>query len=798
MEENKIISKLSEEDKILLVSGKDSWWFNGIKSLNLPSIHLTDGPYGIREEIREGNIFNKGKTSICYPASALTACSFDTDLLFSLGEALSLEARNKNIHILLGPGVNIKHSPLCGRNFEYISEDPFLAGKLSSAYIKGLNKNNVGASIKHFALNNQETFRMNSNSVVDSRALHEIYLKPFEIAIKESSPATVMSSYNMVNGEYASENHFLLKETLRDKWGFKGTIISDWGAVSDLSKAIKAGLNVEMPFSSMFNLERLKKDLKKDEKLKQNLNEDVISTIETIKRYKDNTELEFDYEKYHDVAAKIASESMVLLKNENILPLKIDEKVAFIGDFAFKPRFRGGGSSAVTPYKVINSVDDANKRYKIIGAARGFDLENDIIDEKLAFEAVELAKKSDKVVLFLGLNEESETEGKDRNNIDLFINQIDLFYKIHDINKNIVVVLMNGSSVSMPFAYDAKGILEAYLGGEGTSEAINDILFGKVNPSGRLAETFLKNLDDCPNTLFAPSKNKNVLYKDSIFVGYRYYISKNIETLYDFGHGLSYSNFKYTNFKFNKSKFSKDNNYEIEISFSLLNDSDIDGKEVVQVYISKPNNLVYNPKRELVSFKKVFLKAHENKNISLIINSDAFKYFDENLNDFNILNGDYLLSINKDARNVIFEENVIINEENSAEPLSKTIYKNYFDLNIRSISDEEYINLFKLHDFLISETAKFSMNSTINELKKSFAGKIFYKAIKGIIKNAKDKNTINFIFDTPLRSICGFTNFVLNEKIFKHLLDAANKKFIITNLIIFGIKCLKVMNKISF
>lgn len=798
MENKEIIERLSLEQKISLISGKDSWWFHGVKNEGLNEIHLTDGPYGIREEIKDTSVFKKGKTSICYPASSLTGCSFDKNLLFELGNSLGIEARNKGIHILLGPGINIKRSPLCGRNFEYISEDPLLSGKLASAFIKGLDNQNVGCSLKHFAFNNQETLRLKSNSVVDSRAFFEIYTKGFEIAVKESNVATIMSSYNLVNGKYASENEFLLTDVLRKRWNYKGIVISDWGAVNDLTSSIRAGLNVEMPFSSKSNLKKFKKQASKNKELENILDKRVDQVISTIKKYQKNSTVPFDYEKYHQKAVEIASESMILLKNDNFLPLNKDENIAYIGDFAINPRYRGGGSSAVTPYKVTNSINDLKNKGINVKFARGFDQNIDETNNNLLMEAIQIAKNSEKVVLFLGLSESHECEGIDRTSIDLPLNQITLFNEIFKVNKNICVVLQNGSVISMPFKNESKAILEAYLGGEGTSESINDILFGKVNPSGRLSETFISSLDQCPNIDFAPTRESNSLYKDSIFVGYRYYVSKNEETLFDFGYGLSYSNFKYSNFSFDNSNFNKESNYQLKLSFDVTNDSEIDGKEVIQIYISKPNHEIYNPKRELIEFDKALIKAHETKHFEILVNGEAFKIYDENEENFIILNGNYVISINKNAKDVIFERNFSISGEKYNLFKPNQLLDKYNKLEIKDISNVDYLNDFNLVSSLFFDGPKYTMNSNLGELGYTFAGKIVNKFINKMVENSKDENLKYFIYDTPLRSLCIFTGGVLNENIFKHLIYSANKKFILTNLVIFAIKILKVKNRITF
>ena len=493
MENNEIISKLSAKEKVEELGGKDSWYLFPHKELGLNEVHFSDGPYGIRECLPEDSLFAEGKESICFPTSSLTAASFDRELLYKLGSILGKEARSRGIHCLLGPAINIKRNPLCGRNFEYVSEDPYLTGELAASYIKGVEDQGVATSIKHFALNNQESFRMNINSVCDIRTMREIYLKGFEIAIKKANPGTIMASYNKINGDYACESSFLLRDILRDEWGYKGLVISDWGAVNDPVKAIRAGLNEIMPVATKENYAALEKEYNEKEDFKKVVDESLNYTIDFIKKYQDKEKIDFDLDKAHEEAVNIAKESIVLLKNENnILPLKKREKVAFIGEYAITPHYNGKGSSLVTPHKLVTPLEAVEEREYNVSFAKGFNIFTDSIDLSLESEAIELAKKSDKVVkvvMFLGTNSDIESENYDRRNLDLFINQIDLFYKIYNVNKNIVVVLQNGAPVEIPFNNEVKGLVEAYLGGEGCGEAIVDLLYGLANPCGRLAET---------------------------------------------------------------------------------------------------------------------------------------------------------------------------------------------------------------------------------------------------------------------------------------------------------------------
>ena len=803
MENNEIISKLSSEEKIKELGGKESWYLFSHQELGINEVHFSDGPYGIRECLPEDSLFAEGKESICFPTSSLTAASFDRGLLYKLGTILGKEAKSRGIHCLLGPAINIKRNPLCGRNFEYISEDPYLTGELAASYIKGVEDQGVATSIKHFALNNQENFRMNINSVVDMRTMREIYLKGFEIAIKKANPGTIMASYNKVNGDYACESSFLLRDILRDERNYKGLVISDWGAVNDPVKAIRAGLNEIMPVATKENYKALAKEYKEKDDFKKIVDESLNCTFDFIKKYQDlkKDEEEFDLDKAHEEAVYIAKESIVLLKNEgNILPLKKREKVAFIGEYALTPHYNGKGSSLVTPYKLKTPLDVVEEKECNVSFAKGFNTLNDDIDLSLEAEAIELAKKSEKVVMFLGTNSEIESEGYDRRNLDLFINQIDLFYKLYNVNKNIVVVLQNGAPVEIPFNNEVKGLVEAYLGGEGCGEAIVDLLYGKANPCGHLAETMPLRLNTVPSFAYFGVSNKNATYKESIYVGYRYYETKGVPVLYPFGYGLSYSNFLYSEFKVDFAGFSKKNQYKIKLSCNVTNDSDIDGKEVVQIYITKPNDKIFNAKYELVDFKKVLIKAHETVKVEFELDEEALKYFDVNLKKWNIQNGKYIFHISKNAHDHIFNQEVIVNEENDILGYDKVVLKKYFECDIRFLDIDEFAKLFDNDALLKSfkRNEKFSMNSNFSEMRTTWVGRNFANIISKRGEIVKNRMVYASLMEMPFRSLCTFGGGSLTPGLFKHMIKAANGELTLVNYIIFLIKFAKAAKKVKF
>ena len=801
MENNEIISKLSAKEKVEELGGKDSWYLFPHAELGLNEVHFSDGPYGIRECLPEDSLFAEGKESICFPTSSLTAASFDRELLYKLGSILGKEARSRGIHCLLGPAINIKRNPLCGRNFEYVSEDPYLTGELAASYIKGVEDQGVATSIKHFALNNQESFRMNINSVCDIRTMREIYLKGFEIAIKKANPGTIMASYNKINGDYACESSFLLRDILRDEWGYKGLVISDWGAVNDPVKAIRAGLNEIMPVATKENYAALEKEYNAKEDFKKVVDESLNYTIDFIKKYQDKEKIDFDLDKAHEEAVNIAKESIVLLKNENnILPLKKREKVAFIGEYAITPHYNGKGSSLVTPYKLVTPLEAVEEREYNVSFAKGFNIFTDSIDLSLESEAIELAKKSDKVVMFLGTNSDIESENYDRRNLDLFINQIDLFYKIYNVNKNIVVVLQNGAPVEIPFNNEVKGLVEAYLGGEGCGEAIADLLYGLANPCGRLAETMPLRLNTIPSFAYYGVSNKVAIYKEAIYVGYRYYETKGMPVLYPFGYGLSYSNFKYSDFNVDSAGFLKKNNYKIKLSVKVTNDSDFDGKEVIQVYISKPNDKIFNAKYELVDFKKVFIKAHESAEVEFILDKEALKYFDVNLNRWNIQNGKYTFHISKNSHEHIFHQEVEVKEEDEIIGYDPVKLKKYFECDVRFLNIDEYQKLFNNDELLkkFKRPEKFTMNSNFSELKTTWVGRNFANIISKRDDIMKNRMVYVSIMEMPFRSLCTFGGGHLTPNIFKYMIKAANGEMPLINYFIFLIKFARASKKVKF
>jgi len=540
----KIISEMTLEEKASMCSGLDSWHTKGLKRLEIPSVMMSDGPHGLRKQAK-GSDHSESMPAICFPSGATLACSWDRKLIEKVGIALGEECQAEGVSIILGPSANIKRSPLCGRNFEYFSEDPYLSSQMAEHHIKGVQSQGVGASLKHFLANNQEHRRMSVDTIIDERTLREIYLASFEEAVKQAQPWTVMCSYNKVNGEYCSENKYLLTDILKDEWGHKGFVISDWGAVNERVKGLAAGLELEMPSSGGVGDKKIIKAVESGQLDEEVLNKAVERLLTVILKAENNKKenVSYDKDEHHQLAREVAGECIVLLKNEdNILPLKKNGTIALVGAFAKTPRYQGGGSSHINPTKIDNAH---NEMVKIAGNsvkikyAQGYPLDSDEIDEILINEAKEAAKNTDIAVVFVGLPERYESEGYDRNHMDIPENHKKLIEAVAEVQKNTIVLLSNGAPMEMPWIGKVKGIVETYLGGQAVGGAIADVLFGITNPCGKLAETFPMKLSHNPSYINFPGEEDKVEYKEGLFVGYRYYDRKGIEPLFPFGHGLS-------------------------------------------------------------------------------------------------------------------------------------------------------------------------------------------------------------------------------------------------------------------
>ncbi|OKP96072.1 glycoside hydrolase family 3 C-terminal domain-containing protein [Paenibacillus sp. P46E] len=653
-----LISQMTLEEKAGLCSGLDFWHTKGIERLGIPSVMVTDGPHGLRKQAESADHLglHNSVPATCFPSAAGLASSWNRELIRRVGEALGRECQAEDVAVLLGPGANIKRSPLNGRNFEYFSEDPYLSSEMAANHIQGVQSQGVGTSLKHFAANNQEHRRMSTDAVIDERTLREIYLASFEGAVKQSQPWSVMCSYNRVNGEYASESETLLTRILRDEWGFEGFVVSDWGAVNERVKALQAGLELEMPSSGGIGDAKIVAAVNSGELSMETLDLAVERLLNFIGKRTENRieNASFDPEEHHRLAREVARESMVLLKNEdNLLPLAQEGKIAIIGEFAKKPRYQGGGSSHVNPTK----LDDAFAELQAVAGAsasfqyaQGYELGSDEINEELMREACEAALHSEVAVLFLGLPDRYESEGYDRSHLSLPASHIALIEAVAEVQKNLIVVLSNGSPVEMPWLGKIKAVLEGYLGGQAFGGAVADLLFGAVSPSGKLAETFPVKLSDNPSFLNFPGEGDKVEYKEGLFVGYRYYDKKELEPLFPFGFGLSYTEFEYSHLVLDKTAIN--DTETVQVSVTIKNTGSRAGQEIVQLYVSDVESSFIRPLQELKGFQKVALQPGEAREVSFTLNKRAFAYYNVGLSDWHVESGTFRIGIGASSRDI--------------------------------------------------------------------------------------------------------------------------------------------------
>lgn len=716
MKYKNIISKMTLEEKASLCVGKDYWNSENIERLNIPSIKMSDGPHGLRVQRENGDNLgvNKSEVAICYPSSATIANSWDKNVAYKLGKTLGEEAKNENVNIVLGPGVNIKRSPLGGRNFEYFSEDPYLTGIMAIEYVKGLQSNNVGACVKHFAVNNQENRRRTVNVVVDERTLREIYLKAFEMIVKEANPWSVMSAYNKLNGKYCTENEVLLN-ILKKEWNFDGIVITDWGAENDRVKGLLACNELEMPGGRGNGKEEIIQAVKDGKVSEEYLNE-IVDRILNIAFKCKVIEHNYNKEEHHEIAMKLAQESIVLLKNENnILPIN-KRKIALIGDMAKNPRYQGAGSSTINPYKVENAYDCFIQNEIEVDYAKGYNRIETDEDKELINQAVEVAKNKDVVILFLGLTENYESEGMDRTNLEIPKNQIKLIESIYSVNQNIIVVLSNGAPITMEWKDKAKAIITGYLGGESGAKAMVNCILGKVNPSGKLAETYPIKLEDTPCFNNFPGTEVSVEYKEAIYVGYRYYDKNNIKVLYPFGYGLSYTTFEYSN-------LNVKNNI---VSFKIKNTGKVKGKEIAQVYVSQCNPTIFKPLKELKGFAKVELEPDEEKEVNITLDDSAFQYYNVQNKKWEIEAGEYKILVGKSCESIELECKIHIDsKDEKPEADFPEVYRNG---KIQNVTDEDFEKLLgqKIPDRYI-KLEDISEENTLEQIKNTKVGKVIYE-----------------------------------------------------------------------
>ena len=650
-----LISQMTLEEKAGLLSGLDFWHTKPVERLGIPATMVSDGPHGLRKQDDKADHLgvNDSIKAVCFPAACATTSSFDPEMVGKMGEAIGESCQHEKLSVVLGPAINIKRSPLCGRNFEYCSEDPYLAGKMAAAYIRGVQSKNVGVSVKHFALNNQEHRRMSSSSDCDERTMREIYFPAFETAVKEAQPWTVMCSYNRINGVFASENRWLLTDVLRGEWGFDGYVMSDWGAVSNRPAGVHAGLDLEMPASGGINDDKIVAAVRAGELDEKDVDLCCERILNIVFRYTENAKPDtpWDQEAQHAMAAEIAADCMVLLKNENsLLPLSKGAKAAFIGEFAEKPRFQGGGSSHINSFKTTSALEAAKEAGLDVIYARGYSVKEDQATEEQIAEAVAAAKAADVAVVFAGLPDSYESEGYDRKNLDMPACQNRLIEAVAAANPRTVVVLHNGAPVVMPWIDRVGAVLEAYLGGQAVGIATVRVLYGDVNPSGHLAESFPKRLQDNPSYLFFGGEGRGTEYREGIFVGYRYYDKKEMEVLFPFGHGLSYTTFEYSSLKISAEEIRDTDT--LKVTATVKNTGSRFGKAVAQLYVGDVESDALRPLRELKGFAKVALEPGESKEVVFILDKRSFAVWNEQIHDWYVESGDFTIQVGSSSRDL--------------------------------------------------------------------------------------------------------------------------------------------------
>lgn len=771
-----LIEKMTLEEKALMMSGQDTWSTVPFEKYGIPSMVLSDGPHGIRRQAGAADHLglNASLPSTCFPTAATIANSWDEALGEELGTFLGEEAKALGVNVVLGPGLNIKRSPLCGRNFEYFSEDPYLSGKMAAAYIRGMQSHGIAACPKHFAANSQELRRMSNNSVVDERTFRELYTTGFEIAVKEGKAKSIMSSYNQINGVYANESSHLLQEILVDEWNFDGFVVSDWGGSNDHVEGVRNGSHLEMPSTGQMGAQEIIEAVESkrlDESILDDRLDELLHIIFTtqIQERKDG----WDEKKHHQFARKAARESIVLLKNEEeILPLKQRAKVALIGDFVETPRYQGAGSSLVNP----TMVDDTLKMMVQCGLqlssyAKGYE-RNKPTSKKLLEEARIAAESGDYVLVYAGLDEISESEGMDRTHMRMAQNQIDVIEAVAEVNENVIVVLSAGSVIEMPWLSKVKAVVHGYLGGQAGAGALLDVITGKYCPSGKLNETYPLHYEDSPSFGYYPGKEWNSEYRESLYVGYRYFETVEKEVQFPFGFGLSYTTFEY----------SALNVTENGVSFQIKNTGSVDGAEIAQLYVGIKSNAVFRPVRELKGFQKVFLKAGEEKEVSIAFDDKTFRYYNTVTNSWEIEAGVYEIAIGKNAHEMLLTAACKQEGTNAPFPDSNKEMSSYFSGEVTSISDEEFETLLGRPIPDGSWSGEIGVNDAICQLyyAKSGLARFAYKILTGIKNRSEKKGKPNlnvlFIYNMPFRGISKMTGGAINMKMAEALVEMVNGK----------------------
>lgn len=780
MKHEEMIKKMTLEEKAAFLSGKGEWQTWDFERLGIPSMYCSDGPHGIRKQAGAGDHLglNPSLPATCFPTAATMANSWDPALGEEIGRALGEEARVQDVHVVLGPGLNIKRSPLCGCNFEYFSEDPYLAGKMAAGYVRGIQSKGRYACPKHFAVNSQELRRMAMNAVVDERTLREIYLTGFEIAVKEGGAKALMTSYNQVNGTYSNENTHLLKDILREEWGYEGIVITDWGGSNDHVKGVAAGSDLEMPTPGMDSARQIVKAVQENRIPEEAVDacvDRLLDAVLTLTGRQEEKPSEFDKEAHHALAKKAAAQSAVLLKNqEDILPLKPGTHVALIGDFAFEPRYQGAGSSMVNTIK-LDKMSELIGGYDltVVGMARGYKRDGEV-DTVLEKEAVDLAQSVDVVLYCFGLDELSESEGVDRTHMRIPQNQITLLEAMARVNENIVGILSAGAVVEMPWHTSLKALLHGYLYGQAGAGAMLDIISGKVNPSGRLNETYPVRYEDTPAFKYFPSEERNSEYREALYVGYRYYDTAKVRVLYPFGFGLSYTEFQYRDLTVNPEG----------AEFTLTNTGNRDGAEVAQLYIGMKDGKVFRPAKELKGFQKVFqkvfLKAGESRRVHIPFDDKTFRYWNVRTDQWETEGGTYTIMIGASCLDIRLRTETEIEGTTDTYPYYTNRMPSYYSGLIGQVEDQEFQELLGYP----IPSGKWNGDLTVNDAicqmyyAKSPAARFVYKKLTQMKKKSEDAGkpdlNILFIYNMPFRAIAKMTGGMVSMEMVEGIVTMVN------------------------
>jgi beta-glucosidase len=788
-----LINQMTLEEKASLCSGLNFWYTKGIERLGVPSIMMTDGPHGLRKQIGDADIvgLNESVPATCFPTASALAATWNRDLVYQVGKALGEECLQEKVGVILGPGVNIKRSPLCGRNFEYFSEDPFLTGEIAKSHINGVQSQGIGTSMKHYSVNNQEYRRMVVDAVVDERALREIYLTGYEIAVKEAQPWTLMCAYNKVNGTYCAEHPYLMTEILKEEWGHEGLVVSDWGAMNDRVEGLKAGVELEMPGSPNGNDQKIAAAVQSGELDEEILDQAVERILTMI--FKAEASLagdhQYDQGAHHELARRVAGEGAVLLKNKKgILPLGKNSKIALIGLFAKSPRYQGAGSSLIQPTRLDNLHDEL---IKFVGGqnivfAAGYTEKGDQADEDLIQEALAAAESSEVVVISAGLTDMYETEGLDRDHMKMPPGHDALIQALADSHQKVVVVLSNGSPVEMPWANSVSGILEGYLGGQAGAGAIADILLGNVNPSGKLAESFPHKLEDNPSHHYFPSGPATVEYRESIFVGYRYYDEVKQDVLYPFGHGLSYTTFEYSDLQSSRNRMSDTDALTVKVK--VKNAGNLAGKEIIQLYVRDTKSSVFRPQKELKGFAKVDLNPGEETKVEFELSRRAFAFFNPDIKDWQIESGEFEILIGASARDIRLRETITIESGQkmpSAAGDQLAAYHNFPKGTPVSLHDFEALLGSPVPANEGSKKGNYTINTPIGDMTDTIIGRLLHNFMGNQMKKmiAGQEGTPTALLmeamakEVPLRSILMSSDGSLTREMLDGLVTMVNGQF---------------------